>query len=40
MKVENIFKIVIVIALLQIIPLVISLFSTEFRLMLATFHNY
>jgi hypothetical protein len=36
MKVKNIFKIVIVIALLQIIPLIVSLFSTEFRLMLAT----
>ena len=35
MKIKTIFKIVIAISILQIMPLIISLFSPEFRLMLA-----
>ena len=36
MKIKTIFKIVIAIGILQIMPLIISLFSTEFSLMLTT----
>ena len=36
MKIKTIFKIVIAIGLLQIMPLIISLFSPEFSLMLTT----
>ena len=36
MKIKTIFIIVIIIGILQIMPLVISLFSSEFALMLAT----
>ena len=36
MKIKTIFKIVIAIVILQIMPLVISLFSSEFSLLLAT----
>ena len=37
MKIKTIFKIVIAISILQIMPLIISLFSPEFRIMLATY---
>lgn len=36
MKIKTIFKIVIAIGILQIMPLIISLFSSEFSLMLTT----
>ena len=36
MKIKTIFKIVIAIGILQILPLIISLFSSEFSLMLTT----
>ena len=36
MKIKTIFKIVIAIGILQIMPLIISLFSTEFSIMLTT----
>ena len=36
MKIKTIFKIVIAIGILQIMPLIISVFSPEFSIMLAT----